>query len=88
MKFLSWLCSGSRSNELRKAISFLDRRGYRVAKYFPSIGLRDDKELTDALDVVGYHGCLVFDREGNVVGRIADFNDPSRRKLRLVVCND
>lgn len=88
MKFLARLCHVARSKELQKSISLLDRRGYRVAKYFPAIGLRDDRELSDALDVASAHGCLVFDRRGDIVGKIAYFNDPNLRKLRLVVCND
>lgn len=62
-------------------------------KYFPGIGLRNDKELSTVLDWFAANGYVVTGKSGDIVGKVATVNIDSaelaelrRSQFKLVEC--
>lgn len=78
---LNWLFNWRRNQEakahqkqLDAMIEVITAHGMKAHKYFPGVGLQDNKELYLALDWLAHHGFIITGKQGEIVGKVATAN--------------
>lgn len=54
-----------------EALDILDSNGIDAHFYLPSVGSRDNPELSEALEFLGYKGYIFTRSDGSLVGKVA-----------------
>ena len=70
-KFFTKSQEASWNSERDEALNVIQKQNYDAHYYLPSIGSRDNKELSSALDSLAGKGFIITDKDGCLVGKVA-----------------
>lgn len=71
------------SKRRQAMLDVISNRGMKAHKYFPSVGQRNDVELSEALDWFAANGFIVTDKSGEIVGKVSTANMDSAELAAL-----
>lgn len=70
-KFFTKSQEESWNSERDEALDTIKKQNYDAHYYLPSIGSRDNEELSSALDSLAGKGFIITDKNGSLVGKVA-----------------
>lgn len=62
------------------ALDVIEKHDLEAHYYLPSVGKRNDEELSNALDLLSISGFIITDSNGNLVGKVAKKRLSSQEK--------
>ncbi|ODM57005.1 hypothetical protein [Vibrio harveyi] len=58
-------------NAKKSALDVLEQHGFEAHFYMAGIGHREDKDLSNALDLLSSSGYIITNQDGELVGKVA-----------------